>query len=566
MAQDQMQNNKKTEIQTIIAGHFSKNRGKIVRRSGNISISYNRVSSKDQMENGNSLSWQNEQMDLFALKNNYQITAQYGGTFESAKTDERKEFQRMLAEIKKDPSIANVLVYSYDRFSRSGANGIFLLENLRKLGVRIIAITQEVDSFTPTGMFQENLYMLISKLDNDMRKDKSMAGTKSILKKGYWPYGTPYGYDNLNKYATADKHEYVINSHGLVLRQAFKWKAEGKYSNQEILDKLRAKGLKFSLRNLCRIFSNVFYCGYVKSSLLPGELIKGKHPALIDEDLFIKANNITQQNPRSGVPKIYRTDALPLKVFVKDEISLSPFTGYHNKSKNLYYYKARDKGVRINVSATYLNNKFAGYLKKFEYKVIYKDKLKTSLIKGLEEKLQESITNKKHDSKRITELQGQIDKLEERFVLNEITKEQFEKFTQKYEQERSQLVNENDKSLIISSNLEKAVEKGLDIVQNISEIWCSSDYAKKQTLQYLIFPEGILYNKQNDTVRTTKINFLFHSIAYLSELSAENKKDNLLQDCLFGTNVGMARFELATSWSQTRRDNRATLHPELKNI
>ncbi|MBL0200772.1 MAG: hypothetical protein IPP81_11700 [Chitinophagaceae bacterium] len=101
-------------------------------------------------------------------------------------------------------------------------------------------------------------------------------------------------------------------------------------------------------------------------------------------------------------------------------------------------------------------------------------------MKGLEEKLQESITNKKHDSKRITELQGQIDKLEERFVLNEITKEQFEKFTQKYEQERSQLVNENDKSLIISSNLEKAVEKGLDIVQNISKIGCSSDYAKKQ--------------------------------------------------------------------------------------
>ena len=30
-----------------------------------------------------------------------------------------------------------------------------------------------------------------------------------------------------------------------------------------------------------------------------------------------------------------------------------------------------------------------------------------------------------------------------------------------------------------------------------------------------------------------------------------------------GLFVGMARFELATSWSQTRRDNRATLHPEL---
>ncbi len=29
--------------------------------------------------------------------------------------------------------------------------------------------------------------------------------------------------------------------------------------------------------------------------------------------------------------------------------------------------------------------------------------------------------------------------------------------------------------------------------------------------------------------------------------------------------VGVAGFEPATSWSQTRRDNRATLHPEQYN-
>ena len=124
------------------------------------------------------------------------------------------------------------------------------------------------------------------------------------------------------------------------------------------------------------------------------------------------------------------------------------------------------------------------------------------------------------------------------------------------------MVEENDDCQMISSNLEKAVEKGLDIIQNISEVWCSSDYSMKQVLQYLVFPEGILYNKKNDTVRTNKINILFSEIPYLAMVLDENKKDNLLQDCLFGSNVGMARFELATSWSQTRRDNRATLHPE----
>ena len=93
----------------------------------------------------------------------------------------------MLEDVKKDKSISTILVYSYDRFSRSGANGIFLLENLKKLGVKIVAVTQDVDSTTPTGNFQQNLYMLLSKLDNDMRKDKSVSGTKSLLQKGYWP-------------------------------------------------------------------------------------------------------------------------------------------------------------------------------------------------------------------------------------------------------------------------------------------------------------------------------------------------------------------------------------------
>ena len=60
----------------------------------------------------------------------------------------------------------------------------------------------------------------------------------------------------------------------------------------------------------------------------------------------------------------------------------------------------------------------------------------------------------------------------------------------------------------------------------------------KQILQYLIFPQGILYNKQNDTVRTNKVNSIFYSIRCLARTSEENKKDNLSQDCLFGSSVG----------------------------
>jgi len=235
----------------IIQEQFGRKSDANKRRAGNICVSYNRASSKDQMVNGNSLEWQNEQITNYALKNHLTIKANYGGTFESVKTDERKEFQRMLGDIRKDKTISTVIVYCYDRFSRSGANGIFLLENLRSLGIRIIAVSQEIDSATPTGMFQENLFMLLSKLDNDMRRDKSLAGTKSILRKGYWPFSLPLGYSNKNPHTTADKHEYYINDDGALLQQAFKWKASGTFTNQEIVDELKNKGAENNIKKSC---------------------------------------------------------------------------------------------------------------------------------------------------------------------------------------------------------------------------------------------------------------------------------------------------------------------------
>ena len=553
---------KSKNIIELLQQNFGKESNIAIQRSGNIFFSYDRVSSKDQMLNGNSLIWQFERIDEFASKSNLIIKSKYGGTYESAKNDERKEFQRMLKDIEKDKTVAGILVYSYDRFSRSGANGIFLLENLQKLGVKIVAITQEVDSSTPTGNFQQNLYMLLSKLDNDMRKDKSVSGTKSILRKGYWPYATPIGYTNLNKHATADKHEYVLNEDGALIKKAFYWKASGKLTNQQIIEKLNAKGLKITLRHMAWILANPFYAGYIISSLLPGEVNIGKHPPIIDEKTFLTANNVASEDTRHGVLKMRNQTDLALKIFMKDITNESPFTGYLNKKKNIYYYKTRDKGVNVNVNAKKLNNQFLDLLKKFEFDKKHKTKLQLLISAKLTKLMESTPVDKKTNKKRITELENQIEMLEERFVLKEITIEQFTKFSKKYQEEIRIIAEENKEQGNLSSNLEKAIEKCLKISENLSQIWTLGDFYDKQKLQYLLFPEGMLYDKENGVVRTKKINYLFQEIASQSRVSDKKIKGNLLEDCLLGSNVGMARFELATSWSQTRRDNRATLHPE----
>ncbi|MEI7487825.1 MAG: hypothetical protein WCJ72_10530 [Chryseobacterium sp.] len=54
----------------------------------------------------------------------------------------------------------------------------------------------------------------------------------------------------------------------------------------------------------------------------------------------------------------------------------------------------------------------------------------------------------------------------------------------------------------------------------------------------MVFPEGMLYDKKNDAVRTNRVNALFREIAIQSKVLDETKNDNPFMDCHFGSNVG----------------------------
>ena len=302
------------------------------------------------------------------------------------------------------------------------------------------------------------------------------------------------------------------------------------------------------------VLANPFYCGYIVSALLPEEINIGKHPSIIDEKTFLQANHIGKQHPIHGVLKLKNQEELSLKIFMKDIKNESLFTGYFNKKLKIHYYKSRGTGTKVNINANKLNNQFASLLSSFEFNANLNEKLYDILHKKLTAQLENNKVDETANKKRISELNRQIELLEERFVLKEITAELFVKFSQKYQSEIDKLNLEIFQHSNISSNLKKSVKKGLEIAQNISQMWASGDFYDKQKLQYLLFPEGMLYDKENGTVRTTKVNCFFKQIAIETRVSEETKKGNLLQDCLLGSSVGMAGFEPATSWSQTRRD------------
>ncbi len=161
--------------------------------------------------------------------------------------------------------------------------------------------------------------------------------------------------------------ELVINEQGKLLKKAFEMKAKHNLSYREITERLQKFGWTKASKKLSEYFRNPVYCGLLVSSLIPDEVIEGKHPPLVSKKLFLKVNEILKQKNYGGN---YNKDDenLPLKQFMKSENCGTPFTGYLVKSKGLYYYKNNRIGAKENRNAKILHTMFEKLLSKFQLK------------------------------------------------------------------------------------------------------------------------------------------------------------------------------------------------------
>ena len=327
-----------TQLSTF--AHFAKDNRIAPRTSGmNTAVVYTRVSSKEQADTNLSLDIQRRVIEDYAQRNNIKIADYFGGTYESAKTDGRKEFQRMLDFIKKNKGkVSHILVYMLDRFSRTGGGAIKLAQELReKYGIEVFAVTQPTDTSNPSGVLQQSIQFIFSQYDNELRKQRSIAGMREKFKRGIWVAKPPIGYDVIRINGT---RTIEVNSVGKKIKKAFVWKSEG-VKNEAILEKLRSMGISLNKQHLTKLLKNPFYCGMLCHNMLEGQIVESTHEKLISKELFLKVNEIHQSNEGYGVPHKKQQDAVPLKVFIRCSDCNEPFTGYVVKAKGLWYYKCR---------------------------------------------------------------------------------------------------------------------------------------------------------------------------------------------------------------------------------
>ncbi len=494
-------------------------------------VIYNRVSSKDQESNSSLETQMKNCLDL-AKRRELTVVETFGGSYESAKTDERKEFNKMLTYVKRRKTIGYILVYAYDRFSRSGVSSISINSNLMKeYGVVTLAATQEIqDPTTPEGEMQQIFFQMYANYENQIRRKRSVDGMKAKLEKNHWFGTVPVGYKNLHAKERAEDHKIVITEEGKLLKQAFRWKHQG-ISNVEISSKLEKLGLKLNRKRLSVIFQSTFYCGVALHSLAPNGFIEGSWERIVSREMFMAINQ-KEQHPRRGVAKQLDRVEIPLRRFMICANCGNPFTAYMTKKKLktvektlfFHYYKCNTKGCKVNKNANGVHESFTNLLESFRVEPKYHSVIVHQFVQEYNRLNKVRVENKNSLENNLNDVQSKIDGAEEKYFLQELSSDIYNKYMPKYRNEKEAIIKELKNYESDLSNLKKHLEYTLYLSTKMSDTWSMGTIEEKKQLQDLVFPEGIVYEAKNNIYRTSKIHWAFSTMGLFSKQLQKRKK------------------------------------------
>lgn len=300
-------------------------------------IIYARYSSDSQREE--SIDGQLRECKAYAEKNGITILTTYIDRALSAKTDNRPEFQRMVADSGKG-LFDMVLVWKLDRFARNRYDSAHYKAALRKNGVKVVSATESIAEDS-TGILLESLLEGYAEFYSAELAEKVKRGhNENALKGKNNGGGIPYGYCvNSEQYLAINPIEAPI------VQEIFRRYAEGE-SCKSIINSLNQRNIK-SNRN--KPFAPTVFTTMLRNRKYIGEyrygevFIPDSIPAIIDKELFEMVQQRVVKNKHA--PSRSKTTAdeeyiLTTKLFCGDCGRL--MAGESGKGRNdvvHYYYK-----------------------------------------------------------------------------------------------------------------------------------------------------------------------------------------------------------------------------------
>jgi site-specific DNA recombinase len=288
-------------------------------RSTLIAFLYLRVSTREQARvgggvEGYSIPAQRAAGTAKAAELGAVVHGEYVDAGESARSAQRDQLQKMLADIKKvRPDY--VIVHKIDRLARNREDDIAINLLLRKHGVKLVSCMENIDE-TPQGKLLYGLLAEIAQFYSGNLAQEVMKGLLAKAEEGGTPFRAPLGYVNRREARDGVERSWVELDPGRadIIRWCFEQYATGEWSGIDLTIAAGAKGLTIratpkqvsrpiSITTMYGILANPYYMGVVSYK---GVHYEGKHPALVEPEVWLAVqDNLAAHNHRGEKDRKY---------------------------------------------------------------------------------------------------------------------------------------------------------------------------------------------------------------------------------------------------------------------
>ncbi|MDR0854003.1 MAG: recombinase family protein [Clostridiales Family XIII bacterium] len=253
-------------------------------------VIYARYSSDNQREE--SIEGQLRECKEFAERNEFTIVETYIDRAQSARTDHRSEFQRMIKESSKK-CFDVAIVWKLDRFARNRLDSAKYKAILRKNGVRVVSAKESIAEDS-TGILLESMLEGYAEFFSAELSEKVIRGmTENALKGKYNGRQVPLGF-KVNK----DMYYEIDPLTAPIVVDIYTRYADGE-NMKDIADSLNNKGIraahggKFTQAVLSNMLKNRKYIG---ESKFRDTVVPDKLPRIISDILFQRVHKRLEKN------------------------------------------------------------------------------------------------------------------------------------------------------------------------------------------------------------------------------------------------------------------------------
>jgi site-specific DNA recombinase len=296
---------------------------------------YLRVSTTRQAEHDLSIPDQRRHGEVYCEAKGWKTVAEYEDGGASAMNDRREAFQRMIGDARGSPRPFDVvLVHSLSRFFRDAYQLEFYIRLLKKLGIELRSMTQDMGQGPESDMIRQ-VWAIFDEYQSKENGKHTRRAMIANAKEGFWNGSQPpFGYKTVEaeqRGMKIKKRLAIIAGEAEIVRMIFRLYrygdgASGPLGIKSVVSHLNGQGLQtrrgvpFSVQYVHKVLTNTAYYGthyfnrrdsHTRQPKKREEWVAVAVPKIVDEDTFAAVQELLKaRNPSQTPPRVVNSPVL----------------------------------------------------------------------------------------------------------------------------------------------------------------------------------------------------------------------------------------------------------------